>query len=394
LKRIPLLLLLIFLVITSVVNGQISVSMAYRQSTASDATAVPIVVADPVGNTYSTAEISRLFPNAKIPLENITVNFPNLTGAVDTASILWYLKPENYSARGEINIVLVTITADSVKTFYVDNNNDRTFNDAEERFTFPRDAEKRDVQIKILGNYYKYTLMNPDYTPPVKAPSKTGYFAQSWSRSSKKPSLNFDFSLITGGGDAKVSYVPTGGTVDNYVYMANIVGSIKPTIALDLSWFNFHISAFGSFERLQFDETVLYAYAPNIKGGKQRYYDRGSWPTSKLYWGLSAEYDIRVSKVFFSPFASYSRFKNINEKKFDKSLSVSPDASAKDMYTKEAGLKLKVPVGDKTMVYIKYTYSQSWFDVTEYILPYEDGTYKVDYIQNFFGAGVQYRLFR
>ena len=198
---------------TGTLYSQFSVTMDYRQVKANEATLVPIIVHDPVGNTYSTAELSRKFPSAKIPVENITVNFPDLSGAVDTASILWYLKPENYSAKGEINIVLVAITADSVKTFYVDNNNDRTFSDTEEKFSFSREMEKKEVQIKILGNVYKYTLMNPDYTPPIIIISRTKYYAKSWVKASKKPSISFDFSIITGGGDARLSFVPAVGYI-------------------------------------------------------------------------------------------------------------------------------------------------------------------------------------
>lgn len=392
--KTSILLLLLLTVKTGYIHGQFSVTMDYRQTSANTMAAVPIVVNDPVGNIYSTADLSRQFPDSKIPVETIAVNFPNMSGAIDTASILWYLKPENYSPKGEVNIVIVTISADSVKTFYIDNNNDRTFSDNEEKFIFTSDVEKRDVQILISGNSYKYTLMNPDYVRPVSAPSRTGHYSQVWSKASRRPSLNFDFSIITGGGDATVSYVPVEGFFESYEYIANIVGSIKPTIGLDFSWFNFHVMLFGAFERLQYDETILYGYSQNIKGGKQRYYERGSWPTSKLHWGVTAEYDIRIKKVYFTPFATYSRFDNIQEKKFDKAVTISPDAAYRDMFTREAGAKLKVPVGEKTLIYLKYTYSQSWFDITDYIYAYEEGTYEVDYKQNFFGMGVQYRLFK
>jgi hypothetical protein len=393
-RRITIIIFLLLFVKTGSIIGQISVAMGYRQASEAEMSSVPIVVADPVGNKYSTAELSKQFPSSKIPVEIISVNFPDLRGAIDTASIIWYLKPENYSVRGEVNIVLVTVNADSVKTFYVDSNNDRTFSDSEEKFSFPFDAEKRDVQIKILGNYYKYTLINPDYKPPVKEASKTGYYSQSWRRASKKPSLNLDFSFLTGGGHARVSYIPVESIVESYVYQAKIVGSIKPTLGLDFSWFNFHIMGFGGYERLQYDETVLYAYSSSIKGGKQRYYDRGSWSNSKFHWGVTAEYDIRIAKVYLSPFATYSRFDNIQDKKFDKAIVPAADAAYREMETKEAGVKLKVPVGDQTLIYVKYAYSKSWFDVTDYILPAEEGTYSVDYTQNFLGVGIQYRLFR
>lgn len=390
-------LILSILLMGSCLTGysQISVELGYRQSTVAVNTTVPIIVSVPEGNTFSTREFSSQFPSAKIPVEELHVNYPNMQGATDTIGILWFLKPEYYSGNGEVNIIIIGIGADTLKTFYIDNNNDRTFADNEDKFMFDSDVEKRVLEIKILGSYYNYTLMNPDYAIPAGGPSRTGYYAQVWKSSAKKPSVSLDVSLITGGGDAQISFVPLESIVEKYQYNANIVGCLKPTIGIDFSWYNFHLIINGAFERLQYDETVLYAYSSTIQGNKQRFYDRGNWPTSKLHGGIAAEYDFRVFKFYVAPVFRYSVYKNIDKNKFDKSVTTAPDgANYHDMHSKEAGLKLKIPVAEKTILYINYMYSQAWFDASEFLPSYDKTTYLVDYKQNYFGIGIKQRLFR
>ena len=55
----------------------------------------------------------KQFPASKIPVETIKINFPVMTNAKDTLGILWYLKPENYSAKGEVNVIIIGIAADN-----------------------------------------------------------------------------------------------------------------------------------------------------------------------------------------------------------------------------------------------------------------------------------------
>ncbi|MFN8240920.1 MAG: hypothetical protein U0X39_09230 [Bacteroidales bacterium] len=373
--------------------SQISVSMAYRRETVGVKSEVPVEIVNPREGIFSTRTLSDNYPSSKIPVEDIKVSFPDLSGTLDTVGILWYLKPESYSQKGEVNIILVTIDADSIKRYYIDNNNDRIFNSDEKKFIFRPNEESIVVEIRILGNYYDYTLMNPDYIAPVSTPSRLAEYSDEWKKYSKKPSLNLDISFITGGGDGSISFVPSLEAVDRYEYRAKLVGSFRPSIGLDLSWFNFHIIGFTAYERIQYDETVLYAFKSTYKNGKTRYYQRSEWPSSRYYYGLIGEYDIRLGKLYITPTASYSKYKNINEVPLDWEVDVPPEASYKNTSTKELGVKIKVPISFRTNIYLKYLYSTSNFDATDYIVPYVDGTCKVDYHQNLFGIGLQVKVF-
>lgn len=369
--------------------GQFDVTLGYRRATAEINSEVPVAVDKPRQSGFSTALLSKQYPSYRIPVEEIKVYYPDLSGAIDTVGILWYLRPESYSRQGEVNVILVAFSPDSTKTYYIDNNNDRIFADNEEKFVFPADIEKKVLEIKILGNYYNYTLMNPDYAPASGPSRKMADYTNIWRSAARRPSVSFDFSVIAGGGTAGLSFTPTEGSITNYAYQANIFGCLKPAAGVDFSWYNFHITGFAAYERLQYDETILYTYTET---GRSRNFDRGSWPTSKLHTGLSAEYDIRLWTLYLTPLASYSTHKILSQEKFDRAVPASPDAEYRNAYTKEAGAKLKIPVASKTVIYLKYLFSTTWFDASDFIPEYTEGSYSLNYKQNYFGIGVLYRL--
>lgn len=384
---------LLFIFYISQVKGQFSVTLGQRRGTESVTTEVPVFVGNPDSTGISTYQFSMQYPKAGIPAEFLNINYPNLSGAIDTAAILWYLKPENYSPRGEVNIILVTMGSDSVKTFYIDNNNDRTFSDNEDKFVFEQDAEKRILDIKILGNYYNYTLMNPDYVSPFSAPSKISEYSQTWRRISKKPSLNIDFSVLTGGGKTELMIEHATVTYDRFRYLANNHGSFKPSLGLDLSWFNFHIILTGAYERLQFEQKRRIEYAtPTATTGKTTF-NRNNWPIQKLHAGITAEYDVRISKVYLSPLASYWFTKSIDKNIFDKYF---PKGELTGWKSIEAGAKFKIPIANNTILYLKYVYSVTSFEATGFTLFSDDSyiytpEYK-KYNQNYFGFGFQFRI--
>jgi hypothetical protein len=371
--------------------GQISVYVGSRQTTVSSNSEVPVAVEYPDGQNFSTVAFSKQYPGSKIPSGEISINFPKKLIAVDTIGILWYLKPESYSTRGEVNIVLVGIGPDSTKTFFIDNNNDRTFADNEESFVFKPDEQKRILEIKILGAYYNYTLMNPDYVVPKDSPSKIRYYNDGWRASSKKPSVMLDFALLTGGGDAELTIKPNIPNITSYQYVANIFGCFRPSAGIDFSWFNLHLGFSGSYEILQYESTVRYDYSDKFKTAKN--FDLGWWTRTKLHGTISAEYDIRLFRLLcISPYVSYSFDTNIDHRRFEKSVQSPPDADYSDMYSKEAGFKIKIPTSEKGLVFLRTGFSRSWFDASDYLPEYEPGSYNVDYTQVYFGIGLQYRL--
>jgi len=388
-------LFILFIVLFSeTAKSQISVTIGPRTATESFSTAVPIVFALPKNQSFATDELSKQFPASKIPVETIKINFPVMTNAKDTLGILWYLKPENYSAKGEVNVIIIGIAADSTKTYYIDNNNDRTFADNEVSFVFKPDIQKKTLEIKILGGYYNYTLMNPEFYVAPEPPSRIGYFNDVWKKSIKRPALILDVAILTGGGDAEISIAPTVPNVNEYLYVANIFGCVRPSVGLDLSWYNFHIGGTGDYELLQYESTVRYDYSDKFKTTK--HFDLGWWTRTKLHATVYAEYDIRLfNTILLSPFAAYSWDFSIDDRRFEKSVppnQLPSDAGYKNMYSKIAGFKIKLPVSEKAIVYLKTSYSQSYFDATDYLPSFQEGSYKVDYTQIYFGVGMNYRI--
>jgi hypothetical protein len=376
-----------------IVKGQISMTMGYRQSSMNFSTEVPIFLEDPTQTGFSTVGFSKQFPNSKIPSEELKVNFPNMSGAIDTVGILWYLKPENYSPKGEVNIILIGLNSDSSKTYYIDNNNDRTFADNEEIFVFKPVDDKRILEIRVMGFYNNYTLLNPDYSAPVELPSRIKEYFEEWHRTLKKPSINADFSFLSGGGHAALYFKPLEGAVNKYDYFANIVGCFRPSVGIDFSWYNIHILFSGSFERLQYDETARFGYRDQVIK-PQRDYNSDPWMETKLHAGVSAEYDFGLfRRLWITPFGSYSVYKNTDNKIFDRQFP-HDGAEYKDMHSTEFGLKLKLPTAGRTLIYIKVSHMKSWFDASEFLPEYVPGSYSVDYRQTYFGVGVQYRLFK
>jgi len=391
--RVLAYLYILFILAPFSAKGQMYVLTGSRQTSENVTIEIPVFVTDPTSGSFSTIEFANRFPSAGIVRESISINYPDMSRAIDTIAILWYLKPESYFQKGEVNIVLIGIASDSTKTFYIDNNNDKIFADNEDSFVFKPETEKRILEIKILGAYNKYTLLNPDYSPPLKAPSRTKEYYKAWHQSIKKPSLSVDFSLITGAGHTSLLFKPATGSISTYNYFAKITGSVKPSVGLDFSWFNLHILFSGSFERIQYDETARFSYSENITR-PQRDYNCDPWMDLKLHAGVTAEYDLGLFRSFWvSPFGTYSVYKNIVDKTFDRRFP-SPGAKYKELYSTEYGVKLKAPIAFRTVAYIKASYTRSYFDASEFIPEYIPGSYSLNYHQTYFGVGFLYRLFR
>jgi hypothetical protein len=62
------------------------------------------------------------------------------------------------------------------------------------------------------------------------------------------------------------------------------------------------------------------------------------------------------------------------------------------MYSEIFGFKIKLPVSEKGLIYLKTAFSSSYFDATDYLPSFEEGSYSVDYTQVYFGVGMNYRI--
>jgi hypothetical protein len=127
-----------------------------------------------------------------------------------------------------------------------------------------------------------------------------------------------------------------------------------------------------------------------------RHFDLGWWTRTKVHCTLYAEYDIHLfNKVYFTPYASYSWDSNIDDRRFEKTVdpnSLPENADYRDMHSEQYGFKIKLPVAEKAIVYLKTSYSRAFFDATDYLPAFEEGSYKIDYTQIYFGVGMNYRL--
>lgn len=351
---------------------------------------IPGMVADPNDTDFSGAVFAKAYPKLKIPSDKIVLHFPEIKRAVDTIAVLWYLVPEENSFEGELNVILIAITPENAKHYYIDNNNDRTFSSNETNFIFKSSEQKRFIDIEIRGGTYRYTLFNPDYIPPPPPAEFFGSNNIAWSSARKKLSLSIDFSTSFGGGKTSLSYSPVSGPVSLYRYNAIIPGTFRPGIGLDISWYGFHVCMSGGYEYTQYTSTTLRAESTV---NSYTVYNKGLWPKSKLNFTLAAEYDIGIGKyLYLSPYGNYTVSRILSKDNFDKSLEPVSDASYDDANSTEYGLKMKLPLSTSSMLYLKMGYSKIYFNATDYLLESKPDTYDLDQHLIYYGVGILMRL--
>lgn len=351
---------------------------------------IPGIVADPNDPNFSGAEFADAYPHLKIPADRIILNYPEIKNAIDTVAVLWYLVPTENQAVGEMNVILIAISPENVKKYYIDNNNDRAFSSYESSFSFRRDEQKRYVNIDVLGETYQYTIFNPDYVTPPSASEFFGNNNRVWKSVRKKPVLSAGISTSFGGGKTSLSFAPVAGTVTYQTYSAVIPGTFRPALRLDFSWLNFHIGASGGYEYTQYTTTTL----TSLSGDRNKVlYNRGLWPKSKLNATVYAEYDIPAGKyLYISPYGSYTFSDFISDNVFDKVYHPSTDASYKGGYSDEIGLKMKLPVSPSGMLSFKIGYSSVYLDATEFLPEYKPGSYTMDQHLIYYGIDILFRL--
>jgi len=351
---------------------------------------IPGIVADPNDPDFSGAEFAEAYPHLKIPTDRIALIYPEIKNAIDTLAVLWYLVPVDNQAVGEMNVILISISPENTKRYYIDNNNDKAFSSYESSFSFRSDEQKRYVSIEVLGETYQYTIFNPDYITPPTSAEFFGNNNRVWKSVHKKPVLSLGFSTSFGGGKTSMVFSPAEGTVYQQTYRAVIPGTFRPALGLDFSWFNFHIGLAGGYEYTQYTSTTLNSY---VGGRNYVFYNRGLWPKSKLNTTVYAEYDIAAGRyLYISPYGSYTLSDITSHEVFDKAFHPSSDAAYSGGYSTEFGLKMKLPVSPSSMLSFKIGYSSVYFDASEFLPDYKPETYKLDQHLIYYGIGILFRL--
>jgi len=352
---------------------------------------IPITVADPCAAGFSGQLLANRYPGRHIPTDPIRLVYPPMPGAIDTAAILWYLRPEEISAvPGELNVILIAIMPDNEKRYFIDGNNDRVFSSSENSFVFKGTEKSRTVQVMVDGSYYPYTFMNPDYTPPP-APSETiGSSKKKWVSNSKRPSLAIDLSGSFFSGSTSLSYNRLSRPDNSITYLADIPGSFRPALGLDFSWYGIHLIIQGGYETTEYTNNVIVSAEGDIHS---TYYNRGTWPGSKLFTSLTAEYDISTGKyLYLTPYCSFSRFKNYSQHDFDSWQSDPEGAEYYDAHASEYGAKLKLPATPSVIVYINLSYSTVYYNAGTFFRDIIPDTYQMHQDGFYYGIGCNFRL--
>lgn len=348
-------------------------------------TNIPLVIADPNAPGFTGRLLAGKYPGLNIPSGKIDLVYPMMPGAADTVAILWYLRPEEISAvPGELNVIIVEITPDRGKRYWVDNNNDRVFSTGETSFVFKNTEESRQVRIMVDGSYYPYTLINTDYSPPV-APSESIREAKSsWSARSGKPSIALDLSSSFIRGNASLSYAKQSRPSNTVTYYTEMPGSFRPSIGLDFSWYNFHLLLSGGYEKIKYTESIVVS----AEGGSQTTsYNSGTWPASRTIIAIALEYDISAGGyLYLTPFAACSAFKNDSRYDFNRYQEAPAGAKYTDSKAYEAGLKLKLPVDRGVIIHLSLSYSSVYFNAEKYFTDILPGSYRMR--MEGFGYGV------
>lgn len=352
---------------------------------------IPVTVADPNEPGFSGQILASIFPGRKIPTEPIRLVYPIMPGAIDTAAILWYLRPEVISAvPGELNVIVVAIMPDNEKRFFIDGNNDRVFSSSENSFVFRNNEKSRTVNIMVDGTYYPYTLMNPDYVPPVTPSETIGSSKKKWASGSKKPSLAIDLSSSFFRGSTSLSYNKLSRPDNVITYLADIPGSFRPALGVDFSWYRIHLLLHGGYERSEYTNNVMVSAE-----GDNHYtnYNRGTWPNSRLYAALSFEYDFNAGRyLFLTPFCSFSIFSNDTKHPFESRLQAPEGAEYTDARASEYGAKLKLPAAPSVVIYVNISYSTIYYNAEKYFLDITPDSYRMHQEGFYYGIGVNYRL--
>lgn len=352
---------------------------------------IPVTVVDPNAPGFSGQLLAMKFPGRNIPTDPINLVYPLMPGAIDTAAILWYLKPEEISAvPGELNVIVVAIMPDKGMKFFVDNNNDRFFSSSETSFIFRSNEKSRAVNIMVAGSYYPYTLMNPNYSEPVKPAELIGSSKKSWMSALGKPSFAIDLSASFFRGDASLSYIKSTRPTNTITYLTEIPGSFRPILGLDFSWHRIHLILQGGYERIEYTDNIIIS----TDGDNQTtYYNRGTWPNAKASASVSLEYDISTGKyLFLTPYCAFSVFHYDTRHDFESRQSIPGDKEYTQAHSTEYGAKIKLPAAPSVIIYVNLSYTTVYFNAEKYFHDLESGSYRMHQDGFYYGVGFNFRL--
>jgi len=348
---------------------------------------IPMAVIEPENGVFHTAAFAASFPGLRIEEEAFSIEYPDLSGYLDTVFVVWFLRDRAYSGTGKTNLIIFAVTPEQDVHYYFDNNNDRKFSPGETVVDFESWEQFRVIEMDFRDKN-EYRFANPFYEPPDEEELKEVNFGV-WERTSRSFTTYLFGGFNFGRGDASVSYRPVTDGVERIEYTAGIFASGRFTFGLGADWRHLNLQAWMAYEVLDYDETWRYI---TLNGRTSVNYNSGVWMKNKWYAGVEAGYDMMLGKALsVGPAVSYSTYHVIGNKPIDPELAYDPDAQYYDTYALEYILRMRIISSTNSKLELRIYYSDSSLDACEYFPDFESD-YASTYEQIYFGASYIWRF--
>jgi len=380
--------------------GRVGYDLASTDDISYDTTYIPYWIEEYTESEISTNKLASLYPEMGIEKAEISFIPPDISEAVDGFIVMWYLRNEDPSKGGIVNVMILTLNTDSLIYYHLDINNNRDFTDDGLPFTFP--DKQRDKLITIIdsNSVYEFTVFNISY-------KETGYYSMKpvekdfiWKFNDTKPALFLSFSLSTGQGHPVMSYSPVqpSDTI-SIEYPCAVHSSFNFEGLIGVSFYRFNLSLLLAYEKEETGEKFEYVYLVESNPYEAEKISRantGIWPEYKFYYGGTLAYEIPVFRPFrLSPSIGIGTWVYLKDHSFLKRDEYEDrfiDEYFMDRIYYNFGLDLKYLLSKSSTLFIHSGYKIIKYDASEYFLDVEPNSFEQQHNLWYIGAGVSFRI--
>ncbi len=351
------------------------------------------------GDTLSTATLNASNPGTTpFAIEQRRITLPDMSGMPDTLVLMAGL--ENPQGERTVNIMLIGNMRDRL-AYFVDDNNNGDFTDDGPCTTFRKSEQIKKVIIRQEGQrepfeYLMYDLVrNEDYlrqkgivlfkrqSPPVKR-----YQVPLLGNASR---LNLSVNFATGSGEESFAY--TGADSANKEYSTVIDAVFQLNTSLSYAYRHLNVGVSLAVEANQVGRSHY-----SIDGFVN--YNIGTWPRTRVIYGLFAEYDFRLYRnLYLTPVYHFFWYQHLQEGNFGGySAELNRDMSFRQIFRDKTGQryggKLKIPISERVLFFAELTYVRNHFRLNEPFIreAHAPGSVDTRYDTFNYGFGVQFLL--
>ncbi len=348
---------------------------------------IPMMIVEPSDGYFDPAQMQRQYPRLEMPLSKKTIIHPEMSGYIDTAYMMMFIRDKAYLNRGFINIVVIGMLSEQELHYFIDDNTNYIFTKDETKIVFTPDIEKERVEMDTRGGISEFYLYNPFYSDAEPYDSSSEL---AWSQGDRLPAYYFDFSGTFGSGDASLTYTPDDQNSNRVKYNANIFAFGLFRAGMVMGYRNINLGVYAGFEQVQYTERNKYSYSSD--GEEHVSYMSGLWMWSKVSVDMALEYDLRLDdRLKLSPLVSAGYWTAVDGRSFDPNMDHPEDARYTGTWRYEYGVKMKLLISEYSFIYFKVGKIRSMFDARQYITDYSSD-YNLNYSRGYLGIGYTYDL--